>query len=164
MVSTPPKPADQVLVWCQQCERDFVMDAGNAPEPTQLPDGLERDEVRLAVDPCPVCPASDAYRAAAEHARSLEPFLLHVDLNEHTMQRSMNELCAQGWVLRDFKTSHSQTPDGGEGSTEYVALFMRVQYDRAAHTAALKARLDAELDLLRTRRWVETAVAQLREG
>ena len=62
-------PTEQVVVWCTYCERDFLMDAGLAPE--LVPD--EPESVRIAEHPCPVCPLTDAYHQAADQVRSCSP-------------------------------------------------------------------------------------------
>ena len=79
------------------------------------------------------------------------------------MQRTMNEAAAQGWILRDFRVGYAprvanlqHTSDGGP---QYVSLFQRDDYDRAAHRAALEQCREAELAMLRKRREVELALA-----
>ena len=117
-------PTEQVVVWCTNCERDFLMDAGLAPEP--VPD--ETEPVRLAEHPCPVCPLKDAHHLAARRVQELQPWLLHSDLNESTMQRTMNEAAAQGWILRDVRVGHvlrGANPEQPDGDPLFLAVFHR---------------------------------------
>ena len=159
-------PTEQVVAWCTNCERRFLMDAHCAPELRD--DDSDNYDVRIAEHPCPVCPLTGAYHRAADRARAGGPWLLATDLNENTMQRTMNEAAAQGWILREFQVGHvlrqvadyGEHPEHPEGGPQYVCLFQRDDYDREAHRDALVRRNDAELALLKKRREVELALAE----
>ena len=137
----------QAVQFCPDCESEHLGVGGEDPEP------------------CPLCPLAMDLHVADDEVRATRRYRVLSTSSLHRFECGLNERTCSGWTLQHFRvgsSTHEDDENGAINLPEYVAIFVRDEFDAIRHREAVEAKLHAEAVYQALRRAAEKAVEAFR--